>query len=265
MTGEGFVAEGFDVIPSRADVLKRNREAGLPDNKAFALWLDDGVGAIIDKIKELGIEKDTLIVFVSDHGSYRHGKTTLHDYGMRVPMLCLWPGTIEPGSQHDGIVANIDFTPTVMDLCGITPLEDFLMDGVSFKQVLLGSQRPIREVLLGEMGHSRGVKTKDWKYIAVRYPEELQRRVDAGEKFQAFVGHPPIDRPYLTRNQHLGHYASQANPHYFDVDQLYDLKKDVEENDNVFPQNPEVAEQMKKKLAEALGRFENRPFGEFTK
>jgi arylsulfatase A-like enzyme len=57
------------------------------------------VGAIIDKVKELGIEKDTLIVFVSDHGSWRHGKTTLHDFGMRVPMLCLWPGTIRPGTK----------------------------------------------------------------------------------------------------------------------------------------------------------------------
>jgi len=264
MTGEGFVAEGFDVIPSRADVLKRNREAGLPDNKAFALWLDDGVGAIIDKIKELGIEKDTLIVFVSDHGSYRHGKTTLHDYGMRVPMLCLWPGTIEPGSQHDGIVANIDFTPTVLDLCGITPPEDHLMDGVSFKPVLFGSNDPLREVLFGEMGHSRGVKTKNWKYIAVRYPDQLQRRVDAGEKFAAFADHPQIDRPYLTRNQHLGHYASKVNPHYFDADQLYNLVKDPEENDNVFEKHPEVAERMKKKLTEALLQFENRPFGEFT-
>jgi hypothetical protein len=54
---------------------------------------------IIDKVKEPGLEKDILIVFVSDHGSWRHGKTTLHDFGMRVPMLCLWPGTIKPGTN----------------------------------------------------------------------------------------------------------------------------------------------------------------------
>jgi len=264
MTGEGFVAGGFDVLPSRADVLKRNRRAGFKDNKAFALWLDDGVGAIIDKITELGLEEDTLIVFAPDHGSYRHGKTTLHEFGMRVPMLCQWTGTIKPGSKYDGIVANIDFAPTILDLCGIVPPDDYRMDGVSFKSVLFGSQSPLRQVLFGEMGHSRGVKTKNWKYIAVRYPEDVQRKIANGKKFPAFEDHPPLDRPYLTRNQHLGHYASKVNPHYFEADQLYDLKKDPEENDNVFEQHPQVAGRMKRELAKTLRSFENRPFGEFT-
>lgn len=263
MTGEGFVAEGFDVLPTRKNVLKRNRAAGFKDNQAYALWLDDGVGAIIDKVKELGLEKDTLIVFVSDHGSWRHGKTTLHDYGMRVPMLCLWPGTIKPGRKFGGLVANIDFAPTVLDLCGITPPADFAMDGVSFKPVLLGDDKPVRRSIFGEMGHSRGIKTERWKYIAVRYPEEVQRKIAQGVKFRSFHGEE-MDRPYLTRNGHLGHYASKVNPHYFDADQLYDLKNDPEENDNVFAQNPEVARRMKKELAKALKQFQDRPFGEFA-
>jgi arylsulfatase A-like enzyme len=264
MTGEGFAAEGFDVLPSRADVLKRNREAGYKDNKAFALWLDDGVGAIVDKVKALGLDKETLIVFVPDHGSYRHGKTTLHEFGMRVAMLCQWTGTIRPGSRYDGLVGNIDFAPTIMDICGIEVPAGCRMDGVSFKAALFGSPDPVRSVLLGEMGHSRGVKTRDWKYIAIRYPEEVQRRIARGRTFAAFEGHPPLDRPYLTRNQHLGHYASKANPHYFEADQLYDLNKDPEENENVYVRHPEVAQQMKKELAKALRQFEGRPFGEFT-
>ncbi|MEM8911935.1 MAG: sulfatase-like hydrolase/transferase, partial [Planctomycetota bacterium] len=87
MTGEGFVPEGFDVLPSRAEILLQNRHAGFQDREAFAYWLDLGVGAIIDKVRGLGIEEDTMIVFVPDHGSYRHGKATLYEYGMRVPML----------------------------------------------------------------------------------------------------------------------------------------------------------------------------------
>ncbi len=264
MTGEGFVAEGFDVLPSRADVLARNRAAGFKDNRAFALWLDDGVGAILDKVKQLGLEEDTLVVFVSDHGSYRHGKATLHDYGMRVPMLVRWPGRIKPGSTYDGILGNIDVAPTLLDVCGIQPPPDYRMDGTSFKEVLFGTQEPIRDVLFGEMGHSRGVKTKDWKYIAVRYPDELQQRIDRGETFRGFTG-DVLDRPYLTRNGHLGHHASVVNPHYFEADQLYSLKTDPEENDNVVEQNPEVAQRMKRELSKALKQFENRPFGEFTK
>jgi arylsulfatase A-like enzyme len=264
MTGEGFVAEGFDVIPSRDDVLTRNRKAGFKDNQAYALWLDDGVGAIIDKVKKLGLEKDTLILFVPDHGSWRHGKATLHDFGMRVPMLATWPGRIKPASEYEGITANIDIAPTLLDLCGITPPADYEIDGVSFKSQLFGNKKPIREVLFSELGHSRGVKTKDWKYIAVRYPEKLQKKVDRGEKFKGFDGEE-LDLPYLTRNGHLGHHAAKVNPHYFDADQLYNLKTDPEETENVFEQNPEVAQRMKKELSKALKGFENRPFGEFAK
>jgi len=265
MTGEGFVPEGFDVLPTRADVLKRNREAGFKDDQAYALWLDDCVGAIIDKVRSLGLEKETLIVFVPDHGSHRHGKATLHDYGMRVTMLMQWAGHIKPGSEYDGLTANIDFAPTILDLCGIIPPSDYQMDGVSFKTALLGNQQPIRSVLFGEMGHSRCVKTKHWKYIAVRYPEEIQRKIDSGEKFPSFnKSGPPLDRPYLTRNKHLGHFASQQNPSYFEADQLYDLANDPAENNNYFQQFPDQTQRMRQELSRALKQFENRPFGEFT-
>ena len=137
------------------------------------------------------------------------------------------------------------------------------MDGVSFKPALFGNRDPIRQYLFGELGHSRCVKSGEWKYIAVRYPEELQRKIELGVTFRGFKG-AELTRPYLTRNGHLGHYASERNPHYFEADQLYNLKTDPEENRNVFAQNPDVAQRMKKLLAEALRQFENRPFGEFT-
>lgn len=263
LTGEGYVAEAFDVLPARGDVIKRNREAGFDDKKAFALWLDDGVGAILDKIEVMGISEDTLIIFVPDHGSYRHGKATLHDFGMRVPMVLRWEGTIEAGSSYDGIVANIDLAPTLMDLAGAEKPSDYKVDGVSFVPVIHGSSKPIRNVLFGELGHCRAVKSKDWKYIAVRYPEEVQRKIDEGKSFKGFQGEV-LELPYLTRNGHLGHHAARHNPNYFDADQLYDLQRDPEETKNVITQNPEVAERLKKDLAEALKQFENRPFGEFT-
>ncbi|MCP4379619.1 MAG: sulfatase-like hydrolase/transferase [bacterium] len=265
MTGEGFVAKGFNVLPSRADVIKRNRKAGFKDNVAHALWLDDGMGAIIDKVKKLGLAENTLIVFTSDHGSYRHGKTTLHEYGMRVPMLFQWTGKIKPGSKYDGIAANIDFAPTVLDICGITPPPEHHMDGVSLKAAVFGDPAPVREVLFGEMGHSRCVKTKKWKYIAIRYPADIQRQIDNGKKFpQFFKNRPMMDLPYLTRNGHLGHYASKVNPHYFEPDQLYNIKTDPAEDKNIYGQKPEILHHMKQELAKALRQFEKRPFGEFT-
>ncbi len=63
----------------------------------------------------------------------------------------------------------------------------------------------------------------------MRYPVDVQKKIDQGHKFKAFLNQPPLERPYLTRNGHLGHFASKANPHYFEADQLYDLKTDVGE------------------------------------
>ena len=263
MTGKGFVKEGFNVLPSRKDVLRRNAAAGFKDRDAYALWLDDGVGAILDKVKELGLEQDTLILFVPDHGSYRHGKATLYDYGMRVPMLLQWQGTIQPGTKYDGLIANIDVTPTLLDLAGIEVPKDFRIDGLSFKSVIRGNTKPLRKVLFGELGHSRAVKTAEWKYIAVRYPADVQRKIANGKIFNGFQGEK-LPRPYLTRNGHLGHHAARKNPHYFETDQLYNLKADPEENKNVFAQHPEVAKRMKRELAKALRGFSKRPFGEFV-
>ena len=263
MTGEGFVEQGFDALPSRKNVLLRNREAGFPDRAAYALWLDDGVGAILDKVAALGLEEDTLILFVPDHGSYRHGKATLYDYGMRVPFLAQWKGTIEPGSTYDGLVANIDITPTILDLAGIVPPDDYQMDGISFRPVIEGSVSPLRDVLFGELGHSRCIKTKDWKYIAVRYPPKVQAKIEGGQTFRGFQGEV-LELPHLTRNSHLGHHAAKVNPHYFEADQLYDLRNDPEELENVYSRNPELAREMKSELSQALKQFENRPFGAFT-
>ena len=264
MTGEGYVEEDFDVMPSRKSVFERNAAAGKKPDKAFALWLDDGIAAILNKIKKLGIEKDTLVIFVSDHGRWRHGKTTLYDFGMKVPMIMYWPGKIKPGQSYDEIVANIDFAPTIMDICGANKPSDYNIDGLSLKHVMAGSDKPVRDSIFGELGFSRCVKTKKWKYIAVRYPKAMQDRINRGEKFSNFTGHPPVSRPYLTRNNHLGFHAALVNPHYWEIDQLYDLQNDPEEKINVYDKYPKVASKMKGLLSKYLDSFAARPFGGFT-
>ncbi len=262
MAGEGYIEDGFDVLPSRDDVKRRNREAGFPDKAAFALWLDDGVGAILDKVDSLGLDEETLILFVPDHGSFRHGKATLHDFGMRVPLLAQWKGIIKQGSTYDGLVANIDVTPTLLDLCKVDLPDHFPMDGLSFKPALLGSSDSYRESIFGELGHSRCIKTKEWKYIAVRYPNDIQAKIDKGQIFRGYQGET-LPLPYLTRNSHLGHYAAKVNPNYFDADQLYDLQTDPEENENLFKDHPDEVALLKAELMSALKTFPNRPFGEF--
>ncbi len=263
MTGEGFVKEGFDVLPSRQDVLKRNKEAGFKPKDAFALWLDDGVGALIDKIKEKNLSKDTLIIFVPDHGSFNHAKATLYDYGMRVPMLMQWDGVIKPDTKYPELAANIDLAPTLLELCHITPPENYHTDGLSFKNVLFGDSKPYRASVFGELGHSRAIKTKNWKYVAIRYPDDVQKRIDSGQKFRGFDG-SSIPLPYLTRNGHLGFHASNDNPLYFEKNQLFNLKADSTEQSNVYGDYPEVEKELKESLSKKLKSFPGRPFGEFT-
>ena len=97
-----------------------------------------------------------------------------------------------------------------------------------------------------------------------RHGYQRSQEKAAGIKFNAYRDNPPLKRPYLTRNGHLGHFASQANAHYFEADQLYNLKTDPAEKNNVFDKHPKVAAHMKRELAKALVQFEHRPFGEFT-
>ncbi len=136
-------------------------------------------------------------------------------------------------------------------------------DGISLKSIIETGIGEAHTSLFGELGYSRAVKTKDWKYIAIRYPEDVQDKIDRGETFAGYQGEI-LDYPYLTQNSHLGHFAAANNPHYFELDQLYDLNADSAETVNVLDQHPEVVAQMRELLSAYLQSFENRPFGEFT-
>ncbi len=263
LTGEGVVDTTWDFMPSRQEIQDKYVAEGLPEKDAYALLLDEGIKAIYDKIVELNLDENTLIIFMPDHGSYRHGKATLHDYGLKVPMLMHWKGTITAGSVYSGLVQTVDFLPTLLDLAGIEQPAGLETDGMSLKSIIETGSGEAHTSLFGELGYSRAVKTKDWKYIAVRYPEDVQDEIDRGETYVGFTG-DILDYPYLTQNKHLGHYASLRNPNYFDLDQLYDLNADSAETVNILDQHPEVVAQMRELLSDYLQSFENRPFGEFT-
>lgn len=263
LTGEGFIDTTWDFMPSRQEIQDKYIKAGFPEKDAYALLLDEGIKAIHDKIVELNLDENTLIIFIPDHGSWRHGKATLHDYGLKVPMLMHWKGTITAGSVYDGLIQTVDFLPTILELAGIEQPAGLETDGISLKTIIETGNGEAHASLFGELGYARAVKTKEWKYIAVRYPEDVQGKIDRGETFTGYQGEI-LDYPYLTQNSHLGYYAARKNPHYFELDQLYDLQADSAETVNVFNQHPAVVSQMRELLSDYLQSFENRPFGEFT-
>lgn len=263
LTGEGYIDTTWDFMPSRQQIQDKYVAQGFPERDAYALLLDEGIKAIYSKIVELNLDDNTLIIFIPDHGMWRHGKATLHDFGLKVPMFIYWKGKITAGLIYDGLIQTIDFLPTILDIAGIDLPSGYETDGMSLKSIIETGSGDAHSSLFGELGYSRSVKTKDWKYIAIRYPEDVQDKIDNGETFVGFEGRV-LEYPSLTLNTHLGHFAALNNPHYYELDQLYDLNADSAETVNVVDQHPEVLQEMRELLSDYLVSFENRPFREFT-
>ena len=105
--------------------------------------IDEGVGMIVDKLEELSLTDNTLLIFTSDNGGesaaagvtlngpLRAGKSTLYEGGIRVPLIVRWPGTIEPGAVSSLPVTTVDFYPSFCDLAGLRPDRRPPLDGVS--------------------------------------------------------------------------------------------------------------------------------------
>jgi arylsulfatase A-like enzyme len=265
ITPEGLSWDKYAFMPTRAEIRARNHAAGLPEEVAYMTWFDAGVGAILQKLRDIGADENTIVILTSDHGHWRMGKATLYDGGLRVPMIVRWPASKQAGRSYGELISSIDFAPTVLDLAGITPPAGADIDGRSYRAVLEGSEAPIQDAIFSELGSARSVKTKKWKYIAVRYTKEEQASIARGEKFSGHDASTLIDRPYYSWNSELGFYAAMHNPHYFEIDQLYDLEADPREERNVFAEHPEVVAEMRERLAIWLRTFPDRPYGEFTR
>ena len=263
MTGEGWKESDYSFMPTREAIKQQAVANGSSLEDAWLHWIDSSIGAIRKELEKQGKLDNTLLIITSDHGAWRHGKTTLYEGGLRVPLAMHWPKQIAAGSVYDELVQNTDFTPTILDVAGIEPPEELPLDGVSLQPVLEGLQQPVHDHLFAELGYSRGVLTKDWKYIAVRYDKEKTKRIANGRPFTAFDG-KEMKRPYLTRNGHLGFHASRFNPHYFEADQLYHMSEDPEETRNLANNNPTKLEEMQRLLRADLATFPGRPFGELT-
>lgn len=107
--------------------------------------LDWNVGRVMDKLKELKLEENTIVIYLSDNGpnSFRWNggmkgrKGSTDEGGVRSPLIIRWPGTIAPGSQIDEIAGVIDLLSTLADLAGIDYHTNKPLDGVSLKSLLL--------------------------------------------------------------------------------------------------------------------------------
>lgn len=258
-SGEGELKALPAVMTPRAEVLKRVAAAGFENDKEKVgeAWIDDALGALLRKLKDLKIDDNTLVLFAPDHG--RRGKGSLFSQdGVCIPMIARWPGHIPAGATCDELVQSVDWAATVFDAAGAKRPDNYCLDGRSFLPLLLGKKdSPVRDHVYIEMGHARGVATKEWKYIAVRYPQEQIAVIQ-----HAGVERLPRVMSYIG-NLGIGTRGAER-PGFWDADQLYNLQSDPDEQVNLVADS-RYADELKRLRVMLVADLKviGRPFGEF--
>ncbi len=184
--------------------------------------IDWSVGQVLDTLRELELDKHTLVVFTSDNGPWlsfqthggsagplRAGKGTTFEGGQRVPAIFWWPGTIQPGVVTD-LGSTLDLMATFAALSGTTLPGDRKLDSYDLSPVLLGrGPSPRREMFYWTRGELHAVRFGPWKlHVKMREPVNYGRAVVP-------------DQP-----------------------ELYHVERDISEAYNVADQHPEVVERL---------------------
>ncbi len=187
--------------------------------------LDWSVGRILDTLRELKIEQNTLVFFTSDNGPWlimrlrggsagllRDGKGSTWEGGMREPTIAWWPGKIEPGSVSTDVASTMDIFATVCSLSGAPLPTDRVMDSYDLSGVLFGKGASGRELLFYYRGYNlMAVRKGPWKM-------HLMTQAAYGQKM----------------------------PEKHDPPLLYHLDHDPSEKFDVSKQTPEVIEELMK-------------------
>ncbi len=228
-----------------------------PETYGFT-WMDATVGAMLDKLKELGIDDNTLFVFVTDHGT--DGKFSLNDYkGTSIPFIVRWPDVVPAGSVCSNLVQNTDMVPTFFEVAGVTKPAEYRIDGTSIASMLSDPTAKVHDHLYFEMGYGRAVRTDKWKYIAVRHGSDRFAEIEA-----ASLKSMPRQLAYVGNMKRVTGLLSNR-PNGYDLDQLYDLENDPMEMNNL-AYDPAYAEQLAE-MKDILTPYlvaQGRPFGEFV-
>jgi arylsulfatase A-like enzyme len=200
---------------------------------AMVSLLDEQVGQIIDKVDDLGIAENTLIIFSSDNGPHLEGgadpdyfgsngplrgyKRDLYEGGIRVPTLAYWPSQITPNSKSDHISAFWDFFPTAIEIAGLD-YNSSKIDGISFLPELKGENQKKHPYLYWEFlekGGRQAVRMNQWKAVRMNMsknpnsPIELYNvHQDIGEQENVAVQYPEVLKE-ISRIMNKEHISSR--------------------------------------------------------
>jgi len=204
---------------------------------AMISHLDSEVGAIMKRLKEQGLEENTLVIFSSDNGTthldqevdydffesvgeLRGLKGSLYEGGVRVPTIVRWPGYVAAGSTSDYVSGFEDWTPTILDAIGAAPEIQATTDGVDLLPMLTGKPQPPRPFLYREFpgyGGQQTIRVGNWKAVRQGMARgninvELYNIAnDIGEQHNVAEEHPDVVAK-LTKMMAEQHQPSELFP-----------------------------------------------------
>ena len=193
-----YLAHNAPHTPLQATDKYYNRFPQIKDEKkriysAMVSAVDDSVGAILQKLKDLDIEENTIVFFLSDNGCANYiqacyndplnaGKILPFEGGLRVPFLVQWPGHFPAGKVVEAPVSSLDIFATAIGLAGAKI--DRAIDGVNLVPFLTGKTdtRP-HDALFWRSGPNKGMRKGKWKYINLNGKRTLlfDLKTDIGE------------------------------------------------------------------------------------
>jgi arylsulfatase A-like enzyme len=172
--------------------------------------LDRDVGRVLQKLKDLHLDDNTLVIFSSDNGAtepfiaplgssggLRGRKQFLYEGGVRAPFIARWPGRIAPGTTSDLLTTHVDFLATAAEVVGVPVPADG--DGISILPTLLGQEQKTKhEFLFFEIYEpifQQAVRVADWKgyRLGTKAPLELyDLGADPQEEHNIATKHPEV-------------------------------------------------------------------------
>jgi arylsulfatase A-like enzyme len=252
-TQEGRVDEVVEYLPDTEKIKEQIKDLNRFEQYKHAgmAELDHHAGIILKTLKELDLEENTIVVFMSDH-NVEPGKASCYEKGLHVPMLMRWPGRVEPGSKSDALVQNVDILPTVLEAAGIDLPAEIRIDGASLIPLVSGGRSQVHDYLFADSGYARSVNDGRYKYSAFGPPQEVIDGMKNGK-----VEYAPNTMNVF--KQAHAQISMQYYPGYFDQDQLYDLEKDPYEQNNLArdPDYASVLETLRSALKQHLATFPN--------
>lgn len=187
------------------------RKKGLADREAKIYGMvknvDDNIGKVLAKVRELKLDQDTIVVFMTDNGpqtprynaGMRGRKGTVYEGGIRVPFFLQWPRRLKAGGKIPQLTAHIDIMPTVIDACGVALPKNLKIDGRSMMPLLEGKGASWQPRTMFFQWH-RGERPNPhqnatamdgrWKLVEGKELYDLQN--DAAEATDLAAKHPDI-------------------------------------------------------------------------